>query len=181
MESKLMLKDVRLSFPSLWKTEVYNGDDTEKYTATFLIPKDDPQVAKIKKMVVAAAEEKWGKPIPKSVKFCLVDGDEKEYAGYADHYCIKAATKRRPTLIDRDKTPVAEEDGVLYAGCYVNASISFWVMDNQYGKRVLANLNGIQFSKAGESFGTGENDALDDFEALGGGTDDEEEVPDIIF
>jgi len=31
--SKLILKDVRLSFPSLFETELYNGNDTGKYAA----------------------------------------------------------------------------------------------------------------------------------------------------
>ena len=30
--------------------------------------------------------------------------------------------KKRPTLVYRDKTPIVE-DGILYGGCYVNASI----------------------------------------------------------
>ena len=38
---KVMLKNVRLSFPSLFKTEEYNGVDTEEFAATFLIPKSD--------------------------------------------------------------------------------------------------------------------------------------------
>lgn len=170
--SKIILKNVRLSFPSLWCTEVYNGTDTEKYAATFLIPKDDKQAEVLKKAVVAAAEEKFGKPVPKSVKYCLVDGDDKEYGGYADHWAIKATTKRRPVVIDRDKTPLAEDDNKVYAGCYVNASIEIWVMDNQYGKRVLASLNGIQFAKDGEAFGASSS-AMDDFDALDASEDDD--------
>lgn len=36
---KVLLKNVRLSFPSLFKTEQYAGEDTGKFAATFLIPK----------------------------------------------------------------------------------------------------------------------------------------------
>jgi hypothetical protein len=95
----------------------------------------------------------------------LVDGDDKEYQGYADHVCIKASTKKRPTLVNRDKTPIVEEDGILYGGCYVNASIDVWVMDNSYGKKVLASLNAIQFVKDGEAFGS-KSEGADDFEDL---------------
>lgn len=165
--SKIILKNVRLSFPSLWETEAYNGVDTGKFGATFLLDKDADadQIKEIKAALVNAAEDKFGKPVPKSVKFCLQDGDEKEYDGYANTYAIKATTKKRPAVIDRSKTPVAEADGVIYAGCYVNASIDIWVMDNSYGKRVLASLNGVQFAKDGETFGVGGN-AADDFDAL---------------
>ncbi len=164
---KVMLKNVRLSFPSLFKTEQYAGEDTEKYAATFLIPKSDTKtVTAIEQACKQALVEKYGEgKVPKGFKMPLVDGDDKEYQGYADHVCIKANTKKRPTLVNRDKTPIVEEDGILYGGCYVNASIDVWVMDNSYGKKVLASLNAIQFVKDGESFGT-KSDGADDFDDL---------------
>ena len=156
-----------MSFPSLFKTEVYAGEDTEKFAATFLIPKSDTKtVASIEQACKQALVEKYGEgKVPKGFKMPLVDGDDKEYQGYADHVCIKANTKKRPTLVNRDKTPIVEEDGILYGGCYVNASIDIWIMDNQYGKKVLASLNAIQFVKDGEAFGNASNGA-DDFEDL---------------
>lgn len=164
---KVMLKNVRLSFPSLFKTEIYAGEDTEKYAATFLIPKSDTKtVNAIEQACKQALVEKYGEgKVPKGFKMPLVDGDDKEYQGYQDHYSIKASTKKRPTLVNRDKTPIVEEDGILYGGCYVNASIDLWVMDNSYGKKVLASLNAIQFVKDGEAFGT-KSEGADCFESL---------------
>ena len=77
----------------------------------------------------------------------------------------KQRQKKRPTLVNRDKTPIVEEDGILYSGCYVNASIDVWVMDNSYGKKVLASLNAIQFVKDGEPFGE-KSEGADCFETL---------------
>ena len=164
---KIMLKNVRLSFPSLFKTEWYAGADTEKFAATFLIPKSDTKtVTAIEQACKQALVEKYGEgKVPKGFKMPLVDGDDKEYQGYADHVCIKANTKKRPTLVNRDKTPIVEEDNILYGGCYVNASIDIWVMDNSYGKKVLASLNAIQFVKDGEAFGT-KSEGADCFESL---------------
>jgi len=164
---KVMLKNVRLSFPSLFKTEIYAGEDTGKFAATFLIPKSDTKtVTAIEQACKQALVEKYGEEkVPKGFKMPLVDGDDKEYQGYADHVCIKANTKKRPTLVNRDKTPIVEEDNIIYGGCYVNASIDIWVMDNPYGKKVLASLNAIQFVKDGESFGT-KSDGADDFDDL---------------
>lgn len=167
-----MLKNVRLCFPSLFKTELYAGEDTGKYAATLLIHKSDKKtVQAIESACQQALKDKYGDKIPKGFKMPLVDGDDKEYDGYADCYSIKATTKKRPTLINRDKTPIVEEDCVIYAGCYVNASIDIWVMDNSYGKKVLASLNAIQFVKDGEAFGNASN-AADDFESL---DDDDDE------
>lgn len=173
--SKTILKNVRLSFPSIFHTEMYGGEDTGKFTATFLLDKEAhaDTIKELKKQLVAVAEEKFGKPVPKSIKYCLQDGDEKDYDGYEGCMSLKAGSQRRPTVIDRNKTPLAEEDGKPYAGCYVNASIDFWVQDNSYGKRVNANLNGIQFYADGEAFGSGgTTNAADDFDELEPLTDD---------
>lgn len=161
----MIIKNARLSFPSLFQSEVYNGTDTGKYTATLLISKDDSQIETLKSVILEAAENKFGKPLPKGLKMPLGDGDEKEYSGYAGHYSLKASTKNRPVIIDGKKNPITESDNTIYGGCYVNASIDFWVMDNQYGKRVLCNLKGVQFAKDGERFGS-TNDALDEFEEI---------------
>lgn len=162
---KVILKNVRLSFPSLFKHEVYAGESTEKFAATFLIQKSDKStVNALENACKQALIDKYGDKIPKGFKMPIVDGSEKEFIG-EDNISIKATTKKRPTLINRDKSPIIEEDNILYAGCYVNASIDVWVMDNNYGKKVLCSLNAIQFAKDGESFGKNENSS-DDFESL---------------
>jgi len=176
--SKLILTDARLSFPSLFETELYNGNDTGKYAASFLVPKDSDLGKKLAKAVQAVAEEKWGKPIPKKVEYCLKDGDEVEYDGYAGMWAIKANTKKRPVVIDRKKTPIAESDDIIYPGCYVNASIEVYAMDNQWGKRVGCQLNGVQFVRDGEAFGTGSSSAISDFDELDDvASDDDDDSP----
>lgn len=172
--SKIVLKNARLSFPSLFETEQYNGQDTGKYAATFLIPKDSKQAKALKKAVKDAVTEKFGKDAPKKMKSALKDGDEVEYDGYEGMLAIKANTKKRPVLLNKDKSPIAEEDGVLYAGCYVNVSLEVYGLDNQYGKRVSCQLNGIQFAKDGEPFGNS-NDTMGDFDELD--DDDDEDNP----
>ena len=168
--AKLVLKGVRLSFPSLFETESYNGTDTGKYAATFLAKKGSKEAKAIKKAVKEACAEKFKGKVPG--KSCVKDGDEVEYDGYADMIAIKANTKKRPVLINRDKSPITEEDDTLYAGCYVNVSLDVYGLDNSYGKRVSCQLNGIQFAKAGEPFGA-TNDSMDDFDDIDDNDDDE--------
>ena len=55
-------------------------------------------------------------------------------------------------MINRDKTPIAESDNVVYAGCFVNGIISLWAQDNQFGKRINAQLDGVQFVRDGDAF-----------------------------
>lgn len=164
--AKIQLKNVRLSFPSIFKRASFNGDEG-KFEATFLLNKETQadQIAMLEKAIDAAIAEAKVK-VP-SDKRCLKDGDDFEYDGYAGHMAFKASTNRRPTIIDRDKTPLAEDDAnAPYAGCYVNAIVDIWVQNNSYGKRANGNLFGIQFLKDGEAFGAGDVDVTDDFEDL---------------
>lgn len=170
MSTKILLKNVRLSFPSIFQRALFDGVEG-KYEATFLIPKDNEKLkaqldAAIKSAIAEADIKVAGD------KICLKDGDESEYDGYAGHWSLKAAGNKRPTVLDRDKTPLTEADEKIYAGCYVNAVIDFWVQNNKYGKRVNANLYGVQFVKDGEAFGSGPADVFDDFDDLDGDSDD---------
>jgi hypothetical protein len=162
--TRFTLKNVRLSFPSVFKKSVYNGVEG-KYEATFLVDKaDEATKAKIDKAIEAAIKEAKIK-VP-SDKRCMKDGDEVEYDGYAGMWSLKASTNKRPQVIDRDKSPLTEDDDRIYAGCYVNASVDIWIQNNQYGKRANANLYAVQFVKDGDPFGAGSVDVSDDFEDL---------------
>ena len=168
--ANLKLPNVRLSFPSLFKKAVFNGQET-KFEATFLIPKDSDLAAIVENAVDAFIEEQFkGKPPKGLKKTCLIDGDEKEYDGYEGMLAFKASTGKRPLVIDNDKTPLTEDDNRIYAGCYVNAIVSFWYSDHPLGgKQILANLSGVQFHKDGEAFSSG-GASVDDFDDF----DDEE-------
>lgn len=161
--AKIQLKNVRLSFPSIFKRSEFNGEQG-KFEATFLLNKETQadQIEKLEKAIDAAiAEAKIKVP---SDKRCLKDGDDFDYDGYSGHMAFKASTNRRPTIIDRDKTPLVEDDGKPYAGCYVNAIVDIWIQSNSYGKRANGNLFGIQFFKDGEAFGAGDVDVTDEFD-----------------
>jgi hypothetical protein len=169
------LENVRLSFPSLFKAKTYQGDDADKdkkpkFSATFLMDakKNAKDIAAIKTAMNYVLTEKYGNKIPKGFKLCLRNGAEKEDTeGYGEGiFFIKAKTEKRPPVVDRDLTPLTEEDGKPYAGCYVNASIRFWVQDNTFGKRVNASLRTVQFVKDGESFGEKPIDPEEEFSAL---------------
>lgn len=165
--SKIILNNVRLSFPSLFRKAVFNNEET-KFEATFLIDKatQGAKIKEIKAAIDAAIKDGLkGAKLPPD-KICLKDGDDIDYAGYAGHMSLKASSTKRPIVIDRDKSPLTEDDNKLYAGCYVNASLELWVQNNQYGKRINCNLLGVQFMKDGEPFADGVKGSLDDFEAF---------------
>lgn len=171
---KHVLKNVRLSFPSLFRKAVFNGDET-KYEATFLLDKDAHAA------IIEAIEKDTNQRIKSELKGakvpadrrCLKDGDESSYDGYDGCMSLKASNNKRPLVIDRDKSPLTEDDERMYAGCYVNAQVELWVQNNNYGKRINANLLGVQFFKDGEPFADGaKTSSVDDFDAFDDEDDD---------
>jgi hypothetical protein len=171
---KIKLNGVRLSFPQLFEATTVNGEGKPAFSAAFLISPKDPQVAAINAAIDAVAKEKWGakaeaniKAMRAADKVCLHSGDLKSnYDGFEGNLYVSARNSMRPLVIDVNKSPLTEQDGKPYAGCYVNASIELWAQDNNYGKRVNATLMGVQFYKDGESFTGGGVADTDDFDDL---------------
>jgi hypothetical protein len=217
---EIKLKDVRLSFSdNLFVAEAgevrtkgkHKGKIPYRNSANFLIPKTNTVlIDAIKKVMIEARDQLWPKDPPKikGDKLCLQDGDDVEYAGYADHMYISASRttygtdgkvpKRPFRIIGRNKVELAdgkqgfpdinESDDIVYAGCYVNAVLRIWAQDDpDYGKRINASIEGVQFWRPGERFGGGKrldvDNAFDEYQdddddGLGGGSasqDDEEE------
>ena len=175
--AKIKLNNVRLSFPSIFRKAVFSGEET-KFEATFLLDKDTQadKIAEIDKAVQAMIADNLKGAKLKADKICLKDGDDIEYDGYANHMSIKASNNKRPKVLDRDKSQLTEDDNRLYAGCYVNAVIELWAQNNQWGKRINANLLGVQFFKDGEPFSDGATASDDDFDAF----DEPEEMDDFM-
>lgn len=169
---KVKLNNVRLAFPKLFKPEQVNGEGNPVYSATFILPSGHPAIAEINKAMEQVAKDKWGdkapaimKKIEMENKFCLRNGDLKaEYDGFAGSYFISANSPVRPYIINRDKTQINPDDGIIYPGCYVNTVLDIWPMDNKHGKRICAKLLGVQFFKDGDSFAGGATITEDDFD-----------------
>ena len=171
--AKIKMQNVRLSFPSLFNTSMFGGEDTGKYEATFILDKTAHAkvIEQINAQIGVLAKEKFKGKVPPEDKLCIKDGDDADRPEFEGSYTIKASTKKRPLVIDNDKSPLVEADNRPYAGCYVNAIISLWAQDNQYGKRINAQLDGVQFFKDGEPFGDAPVDP-DEFDSF----DDDDEI-----
>lgn len=169
----ITLPNVRLSFPHLFTAHAMEESQEPKFSATFLFDNNEHAslLDKIDTTIDRLALDEFKKKI--SFKRCLRDGNEKsELEGYGDGISFLTATcKARPGVVDRQLNPIAEVDGKIYAGCYVNATIRIWVQNNQWGKRVNAQLRAVQFVKDGPSFGAGPVDATQEFTSLGGEDD----------
>lgn len=167
----ILVKNVRLSYPHLFKKWGLNEGDTKKYSAKLLLDKRT-HAADIKALaqhLIKMQTEAFKGRIPND-KLFLRDGAESGKEGMADYYSIAASEDKAPDVINRDKSRINEEDDVVYAGCYVNALIRPWVQNNKFGKRINANLLAVQFVKDGERFSGIERPDID--EAFGDVSED---------
>lgn len=185
MSKKIMLRNVRLSYEHIFTPSKFDDTQEAKYSATFIIPKDHADLPAVKRAFYEAGQEQFaadftGKGWPKGYTCSLKDADvdtdgngellADKNTAYKGAYILEANSTRRPVAVNRNKAAVTEEDGIIYSGCYVNASLA--AAGYTFGKvkkGVKAYLNGVQFVKDGERFGS---DALSDFDALDGEDDD---------
>lgn len=190
MASKIMWVSGRLSFAdTLFEKKGIAGDPSSKprYGCSIILQDGDKQIAEIEALELALCEEhSWKdkskgadvhKQLAKKDRLALKDGDDKpKYEGFPGNRYIAPSADTRPTVVDRDRSPLTKEDGKPYSGCYVNAKVEFWTQDNNYGQRVNCTLLGVQFVKDGDAFGAGSPPANpDDFPDLDAGGDSDDD------
>tara|TARA_R110002153_G_scaffold41114_2_gene117408 strand:- start:443 stop:997 length:555 start_codon:yes stop_codon:yes gene_type:complete len=169
---KIKLTNVRLSFADLFLA-ISKFDGDPKYSASFIIdPSTDDgkaNLAAFKKAVRAIEADKFnGDEMPTS-HLPIQDGNDKGYDGWTDNIIISAANKKRPVIVGRQRQPVAEGDlDTPQSGDYVNCVIDLWGMNNNYGKRIIASLEGVQYAAKGESFSASSVNVESDFDVISG-------------
>lgn len=183
---RMRLDNVRVDWPNLFKGQQYQGTGAYRCGATLIIPPDHSQFPAVQAAIKAAAETKWKDKAPAKLKaaqakdnVCLRDGDLKTGSdGYAGNFYISASCKgdeveercEKPAVYDAQRQKVTDpKDNPIYRGCYVNAVVEFYAMD-QYGDQVNCKLVGIQFRADGDAFGSAPARA-DDFEDMTAGSE----------
>jgi hypothetical protein len=172
MTAIVKIRDARLAFPNLFKPRPGEDGGKAKYGALFIMDPSNPAVKEIEKISLAVAKEKWPKTweaIVKGLKaqdkMCIHDGATKsQYNGFPDNMFISANSDIAPTVLDIDKSRLTETSGKPYAGSYVIVSVEIWAQDNKFGKRINAQLRGVQFQRHGDAFAAGSAASEDEFE-----------------
>lgn len=158
----------------------------DKFEATIIVKPGGTNAKKIEDAIVSVASEKWGtdqvdelnrdgektgKKVPAwKAAYGTFEDDQKGlrkgnlkknqsgeiYDGFEDNLYVVAKNETRPGIYDRDTSPLVEEDGRPYSGCFVNAEIDVWALAKRgVKKRIVNDLLGIQFVKDGDAFGAG--------------------------
>lgn len=193
MSEGIYLSRVRLSFPKLIEAVAppTPPNAAKKFGADFILPPNHPDLAKFMAAVGQEATAKWKEqagPILNLIQNdrrlrCWGMGTEKlkketlkPYEGYDGMMYITASMNedRPPTMIHLngdvcDPANTMARQALarkLYGGCYVNAMVSPWIQDNQFGRAVRCNLIAVQFCDDGEPFGDGVVDVTGKFGAV---------------
>ncbi|GFO72864.1 hypothetical protein BJAS_P3398 [Bathymodiolus japonicus methanotrophic gill symbiont] len=156
MTKIIKLKNVRLSYPFLFQKYVDKNGEIGDYQCTLLFDKNDIATKAMLDQAIEQCKEDNNGVIKNRIvdeQHCfLKNGDNKDGDENDGMWVVKTKNRRRPHVVNRDRTPLIESDEVIYSGCYVNAHISLWFSNHERGGRqILANIHGVQFSKDGES------------------------------
>ena len=157
-EDQIVLRG-RLSYPKLFTPEAVKSepDGKKRYGCRIMLPKEDEATkAKIETIMRKLIKDKLKNVKPKGRDLCILDGDgEDGTPGETDGYWLisanRAEKQKRPTVIDSDKTPLAEGDARPYSGCWCQFLISLYVPGGW--AKICASLEIVQFWKDDEPFG----------------------------
>ena len=171
-ENKVVFGPCRLSYTHLFSKYAPDGDAANgKFMTNVLIPKEEKETIKAIQQAIEAGKKaaiisKWGGKEPKKLDMPLRDGDvDKEdddvYAGY---YFTNAKCNTRPGFVDKNKTPIVDEDDI-YSGVWAIVSVTFYGYDVSGNRGVACGLNNVMKFKDGERLG-GRSSADSDFADL---------------
>ena len=175
----ILIKNVRISFPELFKPSSFQGD-TPKFSAVFLLPKGSEQEKQVRLEIQRVATDAFGDQAKQLIdrqnntnRKLIKDGDGPEgltasgeqKTGYAGHVFIKGTSKTAPKVVGRARQILTEADGLPYAGCMVNVQLDIWAQSNQFGKAVNCKLLAVQFWEDGERLGGSSGANIDAFES----------------
>lgn len=155
---------------------IRNGVETKKYELNMLFPKSvyptKEDIPGLKDIIKEAVIAQWpdADKRPKGLRFPIRDGDEKEYDGYADHWYCRAASNRKPGIVDANRQPIISPEG-FYSGCYARAQVNAFTYDTDGNRGVSFGLNNLQFIRDGDPFGASAGKPEDVFSDLGDGGD----------
>jgi hypothetical protein len=183
MGTIVQLKNVRIAFiDDLFEPAQYEGQGDFRHTAAFIVEPGSANDAAIQDAIQKEAVALWGKKADAFLedmrgnknKFSYMknkkDKTGEVYEGFENRYALSAVRKQKdgaPIFLHKFKDPetgkaqkLTGKEGVIYAGCYVNAKVEMWAQSGTYSG-MRCGLLGVQFRDHGDSFG-GASRATDD-------------------
>lgn len=170
----------RMAFPSLFRTEEYQGRETYGIEAIFPkgtdLTKDHgkdkkgkPYIA-LKKLAKRVAHDKWGDKLPKNLKSPFINGNEynethdNQRPEIEDCEFVRLRTTAKPDVVDITRRAVIDETEI-YSGRLARASVYCHAYDTSGSRGITFLLNNVQiFEDDGVQWGASKRSGHDDFD-----------------
>lgn len=172
-DGTIKIEEVQLSYPHLFEPYGKDGDEKKKFSCRGIMAASThaKEIEALKAHGIKLQKE-WFKAKLPATNLFYRDGDDLGQPEYEDSWYISASEKIRPQVVGKKREPLSEDDDVVYGGCFVNLLIRPWKQDNKFGKKINANLIGVQFVRKGERFGQARPDINEHFSDADGADDD---------
>lgn len=169
----LITPDFRAAFISVFRaTSMKNADGTDsspKYSIRAAFP-PTAKLDALKKEAQAAATEKWGDKIPKTLRNPFRRNEELDnpIVGIGDDWIImsfSANADRRPGIVDAKLQDVID-DSDIYSGAWYRAQVRAFAYDKAGNKGVSFGLQNVQKLRDDDPLGNGRIPASKAFESV---------------
>tara|TARA_R110000868_G_scaffold304136_3_gene564644 strand:+ start:915 stop:1508 length:594 start_codon:yes stop_codon:yes gene_type:complete len=196
---QIRILKVRIAFPQLDVAKPYK-EQAPRYQAKFIVEPKSDNVKLIEKAMLAAATAKWSEKGAAVLKKLVEDHrtafskreyssqkTDKVYPGFEGMYCLSAGNRQdeQPTIYDQYANKIADPVKIkqlIYRGCYTHALVTFWAQDNDFGRRINCQMNGVMFAGDGQRLSGGSNEASEkDFEDLAAKPEDAMDEEDSVI
>ena len=156
--AKIILQNVRCSYVFLERPRKLESGEDGKYSVQILLPKNDPQIKKLKLLIDATLNDKFGADATKKrgkYKLPLRDGDEeRDGEEYEGMYFMNANAGKKPGIVNRNGEPADVDDleEYCYSGAYFHISVNLYGFDSKDGGKpgVAMGLNNAMLRKKGD-------------------------------
>jgi len=170
MNKQIKIKNAVVSFANLAQPSSYEGKPN-KYDLTMLIDKDSETAKLIVLEVQSMLLENENKQLwYEENQLALKNGDNSDYQGNHGNWVLKANSGPQVVCLNTNKAKMSldEIQASIVKGATVNALVTLWYQNNQYGQRVNCILNAVQFAKESQT-------ATKDFESFFSELDDSQQ------
>jgi hypothetical protein len=177
----------RLSYPALYVAVSTKGGKPRYGAAAYVEPGSESD-KKIRETIRTVAVESWGEKKADAFlkkyendthKYCYCEIDEQDGVaeGTRAVRSYRQESAGAPAVVDRDKTPLAENSGKLYSGCVCDFVVDIYAQSGE-NQGIRSGLVCVRFRKDGDAFSTprATADDLPDLEDEDMDDDDEELV-----
>jgi hypothetical protein len=178
-DHEILMENGRFSFTYVY-TPYKNKDGNANYTTHWIFPENHPQKAELEALIRQTAADAWKEKADEYLKaaagqdkLCIHRGDISKpgIAEYKGMLFISASRKIEAppmTIVDENRRPITIASGKMYSGCWGDLAINLWAQNNAFGRRINAEILGVQHVRYDTKLsGGGAVAAADEFKVRG--------------